>query len=298
MRHMRWAVCRATGTGPANDPMIDVALRFDDPSAISDHALERAILHAMATHDVCATFAVIPNAGRHPLTADRVPHLIEARQGGRLEIAQHGFSHEPCRPEADLPSEFSGLDSAAQAEKIATGRMALERVFGGTIQGFVPPFNTFDHVTASVLANQGFRYLSAGGEHGLIESGNLVQLPRTCQLTELRRAIAEARRRPHGDLAIVAVMHHYDFEENGRADAPMTLQRLSELFQWLHQQSDVRLNTLDQLATRHDAETWRKAVWRSRWVQRRHWRIRSVFPRYGLMPHALFRYVRLTGSST
>jgi predicted deacetylase len=278
--------------------MIDVALRFDDPSAVSDHALERAILHAMAAYDVCATFAVIPNAGRRPLTADGVPHLIEAQQDGRLEIAQHGFSHEPCRPEVALPSEFSGLDFATQSEKVAAGRTVLERIFGRAIQGFVPPFNTFDPVTASVLANQGFRYLSAGGEHGLVESARLVQLPRTCQVTELRCAIAEARRRPQGDLAIVAVMHHYDFRENGNADAPMTLQQLAELFQWLRQQADVRLNTLDRLAARHDAETWRKAVWRSRWVQRRHWRIRSVFPRYGLMPHALFRYVRLTGSST
>ena len=108
---MRWVACGATGTGSANDIMIDVALRFDDPSAVSDHTLERAILHAMATHDVCATFAVIPNAGRVPLSADSVPHLVEARQAGRLEIAQHGFNHESCRPEADLPSEFSGLDA-------------------------------------------------------------------------------------------------------------------------------------------------------------------------------------------
>jgi predicted deacetylase len=278
--------------------MIDVALRFDDPSAISNHALERAILQAMATHDVCATFAVIPNAGNLPLSTDDVSHLIKAQQDGRLEIAQHGFSHEPCRPEANLPSEFSGLDSEMQTEKIAAGRKVLERVFGRAIQGFVPPFNTFDAVTASVLASQGFRYLSAGGEHGLVEPPRLIQLPRTCQITELRRAVAEARHRPHGDLAIVAVMHHYDFRENGNANAPMTLPLLSELFQWLRQQPDVRLSTLDRLAARHDTETWRKAVWRSRWVEQRHWRIRSVFPRYGLMPHALFRYVRLTGSST
>lgn len=31
--------------------MIDVAIRFDDPSAVSDHALEHGILHAMAMHD-------------------------------------------------------------------------------------------------------------------------------------------------------------------------------------------------------------------------------------------------------
>ena len=298
MRHTHWAACKATEIDSTNDTMIDIALRFDDPSALSDHALERGILHAMATHDVCATFAVIPFAGRQALPTSSVPHLIEAQQCGRLEIAQHGFSHEPWHPNADLPSEFAGLDAAMQMEKITAGRAALEQVFGNAIRGFVPPFNTFDRVTAAALSNQDFLYLSAGGEHGVVESGRLAQLPRTCQITELRRALAEARRRPRGELAVVAVMHHYDFRESGHADAPLTLQQLSELFRWLRQQPDVRLNTLSQLAARHDAETWRKAVWRNRWVQRRHWRIRSVFPRYSLMPHTLFRYLRLTGTST
>ncbi|HRK79305.1 MAG TPA: DUF2334 domain-containing protein [Thiobacillus sp.] len=278
--------------------MIDVAIRFDDPSAVSDHALERAILHAMASHGVCATFATIPHAGQHALSADDVPHLVEARQSGRLEIAQHGFSHESCRPGGSLPSEFAGLDRAAQTDKITAGRSTLEQVFGVAIRGFVPPFNTFDQVTASILSDQGFLYLSAGSEHGSVESDRLTELPRTCQLTELRPALAEARRHPHGDLAIVAVMHHYDFQESGRTDAPLTLERLSDLFRWLRQQPDVRLHTLSRLASRHDASTWHKAVQRNRWVQRQHWRIRSIFPRYSLMPHTLFRYVRLTGTST
>ena len=278
--------------------MIDVAIRFDDPSAVSDHALERGILHAMAMHDVSATFAVIPHAGQHALSANDVPHLVEARQSGRMEIAQHGFSHEPCQAEASLPSEFAGLDLAEQTKKIVAGRATLGQVFGCAIPGFVPPFNTFDPITAAVLSEQGFLYLSAGSEHGSAEPGRLTELPRTCQLTELRPALAEARRHPHGDLAIVAVMHHYDFQESGRTDAPLTLERLSNLFRWLRQQPDVRLHTLSRLASRHDANTWRKAVQRNRWVQRQHWRIRSVFPRYSLMPHTLFRYVRLTGPST
>ncbi|ODU05483.1 MAG: hypothetical protein ABS89_01700 [Thiobacillus sp. SCN 63-1177] len=185
-----------------------------------------------------------------------------------------------------------------QTKKIVAGRAMLGQVFGCAIPGFVPPFNTFDPITAAVLSEQGFLYLSAGSEHGSAEPGRLTELPRTCQLTELRPALAEARRHPHGDLAIVAVMHHYDFQESGRTDAPLTLEQLSDLFRWLRQQPDVRLHTLSRLASRHDANTWRKAVQRNRWVQRQHWRIRSVFPRYSLMPHTLFRYVRLTGTPT
>jgi predicted deacetylase len=277
----------------SNKRMIDVAIRFDDPSATSDHALERALLHTMESHQICATFAVIPHADARPLLAGDIPHLIKAQRQGSIEIAQHGFNHRPFTPDSTLPSEFSGLPPAEQLKKITTGRTTLEHVFGVPISGFVPPFNTFDHHTASALSAQGFRYLSAGGEHGLIETGSLAQVPRTCQVVELEQALAEARRRPHGRLAIVAVMHHYDFREFGHADAPFTLHRLGELFQFLRQQADVRLNTLDELAARHDSKTWRQAVRRNRWVERQHWRIRSLFPRYSLMPRTLLNYVRL-----
>jgi predicted deacetylase len=273
--------------------MIDVAIRFDDPSAISDHALEHALLHIMETHQVCATFAVIPYVEQRPLLADNVPHLVKALQHGMLEIAQHGFNHVSYAPDSPVPSEFSGVDPVEQMKKITAGRATLEQVFGIPIHGFVPPFNTFDQHTASILSDQGFRYLSAGSEHGLFETTCLAQLPRTCQITVLEHALSEARRRPNGRLAIVAVMHHYDFKEFGQADAPLTLQTLANLLQWLRQQPDVRLNTLTELAARHDAETWHNAVRRNRWVERQHWRIRSLFPRYSLMPRTLFNYVRL-----
>jgi predicted deacetylase len=295
MQLMRLAISRVTENGMPNSSMIDVAIRFDDPSAVSDLALERALLRIMDTHQVCATFAVIPHAGQHPLLAGNVPHLLEGLRQGTLEIAQHGFNHVAAHPNAAVPSEFAGTDPATQMEKIAAGRAILEHVFGTPINGFVPPFNTFDHHTAAALSGQGFRYLSAGSEHGVIETGGLAQLPRTCQIVELERALSEARRRPHGQLAIVAVMHHYDFKEFGQADAPLSLHRITELFKWLRQQADIRLNTLNELAARHDSASWRQAVKRSRWVERQHWRIRTLFPRYSLMPRTLINYVRLEG---
>ncbi len=298
MPRTRLAACRATEDDTANDTMIDVAIRFDDPSALSDHALERALLQRMARHAVRATFAVIPCADQAVLRPDRVPHLVEALRSGSVEIAQHGFSHQSCGTDPILPSEFAGVDPAEQASKVAAGRTVLEQAFGIPIHGFVPPFNSFDRHTASALVDQGFRYLSAGGEHGPAETSPLAQLPRTCQITELRAALAEARRRPAGDLAVVAVMHHYDFRESGQADAPLTLQTLSELFAWLRQQPGVRLSTLGELAARHAPQTWCRAVRRSRWVQQRHWRVRALFPRYSLMPRPLFNYVRLTGGRT
>lgn len=277
--------------------MIDIAIRFDDPSAISDHALERALLGSLAKHAIRATFAVVPCAGQRTLQATDVPHLAAAQQRGAVEIAQHGFSHEVANASA-LPSEFAGVDPAIQMTKITLGRTVLEQAFGVSIQGFVPPFNTFDQHTAAALFDQGFRYLSAGSEHGVVESKRLAPLPRTCQITELKAALTEARRRPSGQLAIVAVMHHYDFREFGQADAPLTLSGFADLLQWLQQQPDVRLNTLAELAARHAPGTWHQAVRRNQWVARQHWRIRALFPRHSLMPRPLFNYVRLTERPT
>lgn len=277
--------------------MIDIAIRFDDPSAVSDHVLERALLDSLDQHAVRATFAVVPCAEQRTLQATDVPHLVAAQQSGTVEIAQHGFSHFDAKT-SSLPSELAGVDPASQTTKITLGRTVLEQVFGVPIQGFVPPFNTFDRHTAAVLSMQGFRYLSAGSEHGVIESTHLTPLPRTCQITELKTALAEARRRPSGQLAIVAVMHHYDFREFGQTDAPLTLPDFAALLQWLQQQPDVRLNTLAELAARHAPETWHQAVKRNQWVERQHWRIRALFPRYSLMPRPLFNYIRLTESPT
>ena len=102
MRRMLWAACKAIGTGPPNDTMIDVTIRFDDPSAVSDHALGRGILHAMETHDVCATLAMIP-----------------------CTDVQHSTSYAQRHPEATFPSGFSKLDPAVLTEKNTGGQTML-----------------------------------------------------------------------------------------------------------------------------------------------------------------------------
>lgn len=276
--------------------MIDVAIRFDDPSVTSDHALERAILEVMKQHAVRATFAVIPYIQKQAIQAERVPHLVAAHQAQLIEVAQHGFNHENHHGPAAIPSEFSGLPHAAQIEKIIAGRIALGKVFAHPMMGFVPPFNTFDAGTVDILVTQGFRYLSAGSEHGHHKIDPLALLPRTCQITELKKAVTEARRRPDGKLAIIPVMHHYDFKESGQADAPLTLPSFSALLLWLTQQADVRINTLSELSEHHAIMVWRKATERARWLQRQHWRVRAHFPGLCLMTRPLYHYIRPVAS--
>lgn len=272
--------------------MINVAIRFDDPSATSDHALERELVRILAEQDACATFATIPCADRLPLRAKQMTHLIDAQHNGTVEIAQHGYSHESRIGESDTPSEFAGADLAEQACRIADGKTILDQVFGVTIGGFVPPFNTFDQVTVRALEQQGFHYLSAGGEHDLPDITHLSLLPRTCQIHELRGAIQQTHRCAAAAPSIVAVMHHYDFHEHGRADARMTLHEFAALLKWIRLQPSVRLITLGMLARLHDARTWRAAVQRGRQAQQLHWRLQPFLPQHCLMTRSLWRYLR------
>ncbi|MDP2852246.1 MAG: DUF2334 domain-containing protein [Gallionella sp.] len=269
--------------------MIDVAIRFDDPSATSDHALERELV---AEQESSATFAVIPCADRLPLRAEQMAHLIEAQRCGTVEIAQHGYSHESCIGGSDTPSEFAGVDPAEQARRIADGKTILGRVFGVTIGGFVPPFNSFDQATVRALEQQGFHYLSAGRGHDLPDITHLSLVPRICQAFELRGAIQEAHRRVAAAPSIVAVMHHYDFREHGRADARMTLHEFAALLEWIRLRPGVRLVTLGVLASLHDAHTWRAAVQRGRQAQQLHWRLRPFLPQHCLMTRPLWRHLR------
>ena len=66
--------------------MIDIAIRFHDPSAISDHVLERRLLALRGQYGMRASFAVVPHAGRGALRADDVPP--EAARAGTVEIAE------------------------------------------------------------------------------------------------------------------------------------------------------------------------------------------------------------------
>ena len=100
--------------------MIEIALRFDDPSPTSDHALERKIFGILSELEIPATVAVVPNGisgeGLIPVTRLNVPHLVKAHEDGILEVAQHGYAHEQMTitPKGSR-SEFWDVPATEQA---------------------------------------------------------------------------------------------------------------------------------------------------------------------------------------
>lgn len=266
--------------------MIRVALRFDDPSATSDRALEEHILAAAQSAGTPLTVAVIPfrqlSGELVGLTAARASHLIQAHRNGVIEVAQHGYCHEPATPGQKPPSEFSGIDFDRQIKQVSQGRATLESLFGKTITGFVPPWNTFDAQTSHALEQSGFRYLSARSEMEAGCSPGLAYLPRTCQMIELDVVLEALCPFDSLNPLVVAVMHHYDFAESGNPQATTDLKRFSALLHRLGQDARLQVSTLSGLTDTACASLtsrMRQNAW-----HRLHWRIQRRLPH-----HAMFK---------
>lgn len=232
--------------------MIHVSFRFDDISPISDHSLERQIFVAFARYEIPLTVAAIPccevNGVDTPIGIANVAHLAEAVDLGAVEVAQHGYSHKANWQTANrVPSEFRGLPAKEQRERIEHGRDILTRALGVPPLGFVPPWNTYDEITVTLLHELKYRYVSAGWEIPRTEA-LLPTLPRTCWLHNLRSAMREAGAfswlRPH----LLVVFHAYDFKESGDSEAVTSIADLYTLLAWARAQEGVKFSNLYQAA--------------------------------------------------
>jgi len=166
--------------------MISVCFRFDDPSATSDHNLEREIFKLFADLNFSLTVAVIPYRKKKSgeifkISKENITHLIKAEQLGTIDIALHGHSHLDHRNDVNgSPSEFSGTPKTQQHDLIKEGSSLISSVFGHKTHGFVPPWNSYDQNTADILNELGYEYVSASSIN--FNSGNLAAIPRTCTM--------------------------------------------------------------------------------------------------------------------
>ncbi len=266
--------------------MIHLVLRFDDPSACSNHALEAAVFDILERKGISITVAAIPclleNGNLHPLTAANAAHMIEALRTGIIEIAQHGYAHERHgMSHGGQPSEFTGQSLEQQRDLIDKGRSVLQGITGCKINGFVPPWNAIDATTVSILEDLGFDYVSAGADVR-DNAVRLRSLPRTCQMTDVRQVVTLARRYAWMNPVVIAAMHHYDFKESGSSVARISLQDFEATLEWIKQQGDVRVLTLSGLATaQNGASTLGSLFAVARCVP---WRIRRLLPARFLIP--------------
>ena len=279
--------------------MIRIALRFDDPSATSDKALEERILDAARAAGIPLTVAVIPyrriDGELCPLSRPRSAHLAAAQSEGLIEIAQHGYCHESDRgKDVTPPSEFMEVEAGLQGFRISAGRSLLNEVFGRAPEGFVPPWNTFDATTTLLLKQSGFSYLSAGWDLSVDCSTELSYLPRTCQVMGMVGIVESLR--PYASFmpAVIGVIHHYDFVESGNPKAVTDMAGFTAHLLKLARMPYGQPITLAQLAcdpvgashARHKQNAWTKLPWKLRTRLPQNALVEQSWPKLSL--HSLF----------
>ena len=123
-----------------NGKQIRVIFRYDDCSSISSVDTEAKLIDAFRRFGVPCTFGIIPcvsakgsqgvSLQKHgPIGAAKAEILKEAIGDGIIEVAQHGYSHDPTgKADKGRPAEFAGLSCESQREKIVKGQDLLQQV--------------------------------------------------------------------------------------------------------------------------------------------------------------------------
>lgn len=233
--------------------MINIALRFDDPSVSSNHMLESEVINICSEYGVKINFAVIPykkiNQQLCPLTSLAAKHLTEAEAKDWIEISQHGHSHQKYESFEKGPSEFLGRPYEEQLHLLNAGKKLLDEIFRVRERGFVPPWNTFDNNTVLAANQLGFNFISAGWEIPNINKPERIKLiPRTGQFSDL---IKDAKKyKPYSAISpiIVSVIHHYDFVESNEDGAKFDLKGFEEIIKSITSIKHVKVSSLENIA--------------------------------------------------
>lgn len=237
-----------------NGAEVSVVLRFDDYGGETVTEFDRKLVRICETYGMPITIGVVPFMGKNvedpaakgeiPLAAEKVDILLNLVRTGKVEIAQHGYSHQTR--DAHYLSEFDGMPTEEQVERIGKGKKFLEDRFKAQIMTFIPPWNRYDSNTLVALQKSGFKSLSAGTRSSVFSGTDLRVLPWTCDLGQLEQAVQEARRWSERHSIIVAGFHEYDFIEVDAARGKHSFSDLEEIFAWLTKLPDVKALTVSE----------------------------------------------------
>ena len=126
-----------------------VVFRLDDVQDYWLNNVQIDVLNKFIEKDAVLSLGIIPNyLGKDTKIVNKV---IEGYESGVFEIAAHGFRHD----------NFSQLNEFQQNQKLDAAQDKLNLIFGTGSQVFIPPYNAFDEITLSALANNNFNILSA-----------------------------------------------------------------------------------------------------------------------------------------
>ena len=246
-----------------NNNQVIVVFRYDDYSSKSATYLEQQIIDLFKKHHLALTIGVVPyvSAGPErdhypqgviPLSPAKAEILREARRGGTVDVALHGYTHLNLRPHSlRKATEFAGLDYQSQYLRIREGKNFLEQTLAAPVETFIPPWSTYDANTLLALENLKFRGISANLSGYDNPSCPLKFLPCTCSLSELPEVLRYAQRHGQYPQIVCVLFHEYDFLEInyavGKETKQIRFQDFVEIIQSVASQKHITVRTIDQL---------------------------------------------------
>lgn len=251
-----------------------IVFRYDDLTADQQGVRETNLLRSQiwtaeqnmdalfAQYDMPYVVAIIPRANHDyggvrsaggvvsfAEDEEKIAFIKRALAAGRIEVAQHGFSHSNVVAPSGRPGEFRERDYQSQLRDITQGREILMNACNlSEISTFVPPWNAWTDETAKSLKQAGFKILSADRHYYYESADSLAVIPFTATLSELESMVRE-QSLPEESILVV-LYHPFEIVE---FPEPLSgyyfgLRRFSDLLRELSVMPQVKVVTLQQLA--------------------------------------------------
>ncbi|MHC4925718.1 MAG: DUF2334 domain-containing protein [Planctomycetota bacterium] len=261
-----------------------IVFRYDDfyadlPQARADNPIRQQIWQAeqqmevlFKTYNMPYVVGVIPRANIHDQQPDssvlehvhaslhddpeKVEFLKQGIQDGRIEIAQHGYTHTNHSDADSPPSEFVGRKHQHQLEGILAGRKILcETLDLKTIDAFIPPCNTWDNNTAVAMKQAGFNTLSADFYTYHSQSESLTHIPETIEPVHLGELLNENI--PDGAVIVVMVHPHTFVQVEGHYSDFFGVDQFGDLLERISKREDLTVVSFQQLQQRVSLDSGR-----------------------------------------
>ncbi|HEX2924727.1 MAG TPA: DUF2334 domain-containing protein [Ruminiclostridium sp.] len=206
--------------------------------------------------------------------ADKMIQLIKnGIKEGRIEPAQHGYSHKNNAERGHEAGEFCDLDFRSQLQTIRKGKEYLcEALEINEIKTFVPPWNKWEANTIRALEQSGFQILSADRGYYCSNLEGLTIIPYTSQLWELEAMLEQNSIVKN---SVIVVLYHPEqlLKHKGFERSYFGVKRFEQLLAKVAQTPGIKVLTIDQLAKEcNDLNLDRYFSASTLWQQRNFWR--------------------------
>lgn len=195
-----------------------VAFRIDD-LGIDDIDVYKKILPLFDSYGIPLTIGVVPfklvgKDIRSSITPEIKDLIIPYIHNGIVQIGLHGYLHRNTYLKDGIVSEFFKLDSTKQHTFIEWGKYSLEENLNINLKLFIPPYNTYDDITTSILNKQKFEVISAA-RYGSIgfKTKNIKYIPYTISLNGFLKLLRsnQSYKTYKQDVLFIVLFHGTDF---------------------------------------------------------------------------------------